>query len=398
METAKKPSTAQKFKDLGNEAFKSCNYKQAIEHYTSAINADPSDYVLPCNRAFARLKLLQWKLAESDCTRSLELLPHPNCKALFRRGVARKNLENWADAQQDLKAALALEPQNPSIRAELDIVESHVLTEGHQTHSNQANHVPSKSSPPSRPPSSVSLDDSDLENSDFNPSSTASPKTKIAASAISSDQPVQLLREVSSTRFTSSSIKPSAHSDPNTQASFSALRQLRQKKEQKLSGLQSPQSSKGSIRSIPVARGLKETYSSKEPSYLLSSNSSSDNTKPVKNFVDFETRWGASSQVEDRCLVLEALDPGYVAQIFGEHLEPETLEQIIDAMEIVLKSNEESKILKAVKLIQALDHVSRINTLSMFLEPHHLQVIQDLLAKYERLKPGSSVQLKSLAI
>jgi hypothetical protein len=44
----------------GNEAFKKGNFQEAVEHYTSAIKADPSDHVLPCNRAFARMKLKQY--------------------------------------------------------------------------------------------------------------------------------------------------------------------------------------------------------------------------------------------------------------------------------------------------------------------------------------------------
>ncbi|WAR60441.1 hypothetical protein PtB15_9B380 [Puccinia triticina] len=58
-----------------------------------------------------------FELAEADCTRLLELLPAPNCKALFRRGTARRLQRKWADALQDLQAALASEPNNASICA-----------------------------------------------------------------------------------------------------------------------------------------------------------------------------------------------------------------------------------------------------------------------------------------
>jgi hypothetical protein len=44
----------------GNEAFKKADFMAAVEHYTSAIKADPSDHILPCNRALARLKLQQY--------------------------------------------------------------------------------------------------------------------------------------------------------------------------------------------------------------------------------------------------------------------------------------------------------------------------------------------------
>ncbi|OAV90622.1 hypothetical protein PTTG_28239 [Puccinia triticina 1-1 BBBD Race 1] len=75
----------------------------------------------------AGLKLQQ--LTEADCTRLLELLPAPNCKALFRRGTARRLQRKWADALQDLQAALALEPNNASICAKFEAVKAHLQKE-----------------------------------------------------------------------------------------------------------------------------------------------------------------------------------------------------------------------------------------------------------------------------
>jgi hypothetical protein len=80
--------------------------------------------------------------------------------------------------------------------------------------------------------------------------------------------------------------------------------------------------------------------------------------------------------------------------MFGEHLDPGTLEEIIDALEVSLKSvfqrlvticsatdglilivyarsNEQARIRKAVELLKGMDNVSRIETLTMFLEPKH---------------------------
>ncbi|WAR52221.1 hypothetical protein PtB15_1B662 [Puccinia triticina] len=68
-------------------------------------------------------------LTEADCTRLLELLPAPNCKALFRRGTARRLQRKWADALQDLQAALALEPNNASICAKFEAVKAHLQKE-----------------------------------------------------------------------------------------------------------------------------------------------------------------------------------------------------------------------------------------------------------------------------
>ncbi|KAA1069055.1 hypothetical protein PGT21_010350 [Puccinia graminis f. sp. tritici] len=275
----------------GNEAFKKADFQAAVEHYTAAIKADPSDHILPCNRAFARLKLQQ--------------LP------------ANYDHHDF----EDLKAALALEPNNASICAELEAVKSHLQKDAI---------IPETSSPPnaSTPNSTVS---SDSESSSANQPTPGPSSSTALTDKRSSDSSNSLMKEVSTTRFTSSDPKNST-TKAAAGTSFSALKQIRQKKEEKSSGLLTCRNPKTSASS-PTDLSKCEAKPTKIPS-----SSSTNSIPPVRSFADFEMRWGMSSQPELRCSVLEALDQRHVARLFGEHLEPETLEQIIDAMQVLLKS------------------------------------------------------------
>ncbi|KAA1104076.1 hypothetical protein PGT21_009745 [Puccinia graminis f. sp. tritici] len=278
---------------------------------------------------------------------------------------------------EDLKAALALEPNNASICAELEAVKSHLQKD---------TIIPETSSPPkaSSPNSTVS---SDSESSSANQPTPGPSSSTALTDKRSSDSFNSLMKEVSTTRFTSSDPK-NFTTKAAAGTSFSALKQIRQKKEEKSSGLLTSRNPKPSASS-PTDLSKCEAKPTKIPS-----SSSTNSIPPVRSFADFEMRWGMSSQPELRCSVLEALDQRHVARLFGEHLEPETLEQIIDAMQVLLKSNEKAKIKKAVELLQEMDNVSRMGTLTMFLGSDHQKVIQDLLIKFQGFE-GKSVKLNN---
>ena len=113
----KQEERAQQFKSEGNDHFKSKNYKSAIKSYTKAITATPDNAVLYSNRAMARLKINEYKLAESDCNQCLDLDPL-QIKALFRRGLARKGLKKYNRALDDFERILKLEPNNKAAKKE----------------------------------------------------------------------------------------------------------------------------------------------------------------------------------------------------------------------------------------------------------------------------------------
>ncbi|RIA98520.1 hypothetical protein C1645_95935 [Glomus cerebriforme] len=108
-------------KETGNAFFKKGNYTMAIVHYGKAMELDPKEAVYVINRAMAYLKLKNWENAEIDCTSGLILHPD-NPKALWRRGIARRELGKLEEAKKDLQDALRLEPNDKAVKEELDKV------------------------------------------------------------------------------------------------------------------------------------------------------------------------------------------------------------------------------------------------------------------------------------
>ncbi|KAF9927634.1 hypothetical protein FBU30_003010 [Linnemannia zychae] len=113
-------------KEKGNEYFKKKEYAKAIEHYSASITLDPSNPILPINRAMALLKLERFAEAESDCTLGLKLDKN-NVKALWRRGIARQALGNVNEAKKDFELALKIDPTNKAVKEELKKLELNSL-------------------------------------------------------------------------------------------------------------------------------------------------------------------------------------------------------------------------------------------------------------------------------
>ncbi|KAG0328315.1 RNA polymerase II-associated protein 3 [Dissophora globulifera] len=115
---ASDPAAANVEKEKGNEFFKKGDYKKAVEHYTASMTLDPSNSVLPINRAMALLKLERFADAERDCTLGLKL-DNKNVKALWRRGIARRSLNRTEEAKADFELALKIDPSNKAVKDEL---------------------------------------------------------------------------------------------------------------------------------------------------------------------------------------------------------------------------------------------------------------------------------------
>lgn len=62
---------------------------------------DSTNPVLPVNRAMAYLKLAKYGKAEADCSTALSL-DGKNVKALWRRGMAKRHQERYADAYEGM--------------------------------------------------------------------------------------------------------------------------------------------------------------------------------------------------------------------------------------------------------------------------------------------------------
>ncbi|KAF8257076.1 hypothetical protein EI94DRAFT_1760921 [Lactarius quietus] len=111
-------SIAELTKEKGNIAFKAKDYATARSLYSHAMAFDRSNHYYPLNRTFANLKLARcacccfWLpcrlIPHSDGTKP-KLTPRKpspdsrNLKALYRRGVARKELGKWDQARADVQ-------------------------------------------------------------------------------------------------------------------------------------------------------------------------------------------------------------------------------------------------------------------------------------------------------
>ncbi|CAJ1427262.1 unnamed protein product, partial [Effrenium voratum] len=107
----------EKGKEMGNRLFSEGKIEECERWFSKAIwlaeesgkvNV-PSDLrgILHSNRAFARLRLQQWLLAEEDCTQAL-VLNASNSKALYRRAQARLELGKRSMALEDVDKLLPM--------------------------------------------------------------------------------------------------------------------------------------------------------------------------------------------------------------------------------------------------------------------------------------------------
>jgi len=104
-------------KDRGNEWFKKGNFDKAIERYTRGMTLDPTNAVLPANRAMALLKKGQYGAAETDCTLALSI-DNTYIKAFQRRASARVGMDKYKLAIDDYEEVLKLEPSNKAAQSE----------------------------------------------------------------------------------------------------------------------------------------------------------------------------------------------------------------------------------------------------------------------------------------
>ncbi|KAJ7357632.1 hypothetical protein OS493_023761 [Desmophyllum pertusum] len=102
---------AEKLKSVGNEQFKAQNYEVAQKKYSKTLRC----YL---NRAACKAKLGDHSGAVADCNEVLDVDAN-NVKALYRRGQANTNMNDFEQAMVDLQAAAKLEPNDRNIKSEI---------------------------------------------------------------------------------------------------------------------------------------------------------------------------------------------------------------------------------------------------------------------------------------
>ena len=116
-------------KAKGNELFKAGKFAEAIEAYTGALDADPKDHTIYSNRSAARMKLSQNGFAITDALTCVTLAPTWP-KGYYRLGCALTAIKKHSEAADNLRKALALSPDDSSIRSALEDVEKAASKEG----------------------------------------------------------------------------------------------------------------------------------------------------------------------------------------------------------------------------------------------------------------------------
>lgn len=114
-------SSAEEFKDKGNEALQSGHTSEAIEYYTKAINLDGSNHVYFSNRSAAYLKKGDAQNALEDANSCIGLNPD-FAKGYSRKGAALHALKRYNDSVSAYEEGLKKFPTDPGLKKGLDDV------------------------------------------------------------------------------------------------------------------------------------------------------------------------------------------------------------------------------------------------------------------------------------
>ncbi|KAF8904494.1 phosphoprotein phosphatase [Gymnopilus junonius] len=109
---------ALRLKAEANKAFTSHDFNNAARLYSEAIEHNPNDATLWCNRAYTRMKLEEYGYALADADQAVTLDPK-YVKAYYRRATCNMQIMKPQQAVVDFKKILSLEPQNETVRAQM---------------------------------------------------------------------------------------------------------------------------------------------------------------------------------------------------------------------------------------------------------------------------------------
>ena len=99
-------------KALGDSAFRSGQYADAIHHYTTALTLDPTHHVLLSNRSAAFLKQNATSKALHDAQACVNAAPSTFVKGHSRLGAALQALGRWGPAKEAYEHVLRLDKGN----------------------------------------------------------------------------------------------------------------------------------------------------------------------------------------------------------------------------------------------------------------------------------------------
>jgi len=102
-------------KDRGNVDFKASRFHEAIDHFSEAIELDPTDHVFFSNRSACYASIAQYNEALQDSTECVRLRPDWP-KGYSRKGLAEFCLEMYQEAAETYKAGLKFAPNDTTLK------------------------------------------------------------------------------------------------------------------------------------------------------------------------------------------------------------------------------------------------------------------------------------------
>ncbi|OLY81797.1 Heat shock protein sti1-like protein [Smittium mucronatum] len=121
-------STAEELKALGNKAFSSGDYQDAIKQFSAAIELDPENHVLYSNRSGAYAAIKDYEAALSDSDKTISLKPDWP-KGYGRKGAALHGLGDYEAAKNAYELGLTYDSSNPQLKKSLADIENVISSE-----------------------------------------------------------------------------------------------------------------------------------------------------------------------------------------------------------------------------------------------------------------------------
>ena len=103
-------------KELGNAAFKAQDYNKAVEHYTEAIAANPTDHTIYGNRSASYHNLKKYDEALADGSKCVELNAGW-AKGHQRQAMALHGLGKLEESMEAYENGLKIDPNNAQLKA-----------------------------------------------------------------------------------------------------------------------------------------------------------------------------------------------------------------------------------------------------------------------------------------
>jgi stress-induced-phosphoprotein 1 len=103
------------FKELGTKAFTSKDYAKAAEHFSSAIEENPSDHTLYSNRSMCYYNMSNSTKALEDAEKCIQVKGDWD-KGYQRKAMALHQLGRYDEAIQSYEEGLKLNAENAQIK------------------------------------------------------------------------------------------------------------------------------------------------------------------------------------------------------------------------------------------------------------------------------------------